>query len=598
MAAQPPRVRILFYAINGVGLGHLSRLLTLARQARELLRVLGAKAEFSFVTTSEAPEIAFDFPTYKLPSKNVIAHSDFNNRQYLAQSKHFVANLTAAFQPDLLVVDTQPEGAFAEIQFLQAYAKACVFVYRQKQAHLTETPEHQQALKSYTQILIPDHPAQAEHYPLPEALWEQTRFIGRVHGYQAGEALGPEAVRQYFNLPVGKKLIYLSAGGGTSLEDLNCLIAALREVPDYVLLVGYGPLYHGPRVYADNVIPLSEPAISRYFAGVHAAVSAAGYNSYEEILAAGLPALFFAQERGMDLQDQRILAGYQAGWHLVFDPLEPFVKLSELPPEQIRQSVARLFEPDTRARLQANLAQRPVEQGALNGALALLELHAHLPGSRLDVRELQALALTRWLFPAVSGANWRAAQNWLRLWQSLSLSPYALAAEQQQAASLWLQRQQQHPPELAAAAEAQRERFALALCWEQQRQALDLSAALWSRLLKKAAAVVTEKTPAQSRLWANRLRSSLQMLTESSSPFQSSQASELLQLLLEKLRGPALLESLHFLLADFESQPQRDPQAVLTCLRAAPSGLAFVQFRQLWLAACSEALPLNKLEPD
>lgn len=53
-----PTPRILFYANNGTGLGHLSRLPAIARQARELPACQRIEPGFHFLTTSEAAETA------------------------------------------------------------------------------------------------------------------------------------------------------------------------------------------------------------------------------------------------------------------------------------------------------------------------------------------------------------------------------------------------------------------------------------------------------------------------------------------------------------------------------------------------------------
>jgi len=75
-------LKIMFYAINGTGLGHLSRLLNLAREARSVLHAMDLKADFQFLTTSEASQACFDFPVYKLPSKTLLSQSDGSNKAY------------------------------------------------------------------------------------------------------------------------------------------------------------------------------------------------------------------------------------------------------------------------------------------------------------------------------------------------------------------------------------------------------------------------------------------------------------------------------------------------------------------------------------
>ena len=88
-------VKALFYGINGTGLGHISRLLNIARSTREILHAQGLTADFHFITTSEASQMAWDFPVYKLPSKTVIAGCDTKNKEFAAQSQFFISNLVA-----------------------------------------------------------------------------------------------------------------------------------------------------------------------------------------------------------------------------------------------------------------------------------------------------------------------------------------------------------------------------------------------------------------------------------------------------------------------------------------------------------------------
>ena len=75
-------MKVLFYAINGVGLGHLSRLLAIARALAPLARSLGARPDLQFITTSDASELAHDFPVFKIPSWTTIAKSGAPRRRW------------------------------------------------------------------------------------------------------------------------------------------------------------------------------------------------------------------------------------------------------------------------------------------------------------------------------------------------------------------------------------------------------------------------------------------------------------------------------------------------------------------------------------
>lgn len=387
-------VNLLFYAINGTGLGHLSRLLNIARSAETYLKCLGIPSRIQFLTTSEGSEIAGDYPVYKIPSKTIVNKSELSSGAYRAQAKLFISNVVAGIKPDILILDTVPEGSFKEFLFLKDYAKKTAFVYRHMIEERQRSETVQAHLSLYDLILIPDKPSEKSRYVWPKRKTEAIEFVGCIHGFQGDfqrsvgfphsqfSELNRESIRNYFGVPDNKTLIYVSAGGGgdkKASQDLKSLIEVLSQDQDNVLLIGYGPLYQGPKLYRANVIPLSEPGVSRYFPGMDIAVSAAGYNSYNELLAAGVPTLFYAQEKGWDNQQERIDRGFKQGWH---------ERLSSFDPLLIQTKIAALKDPENRFRIQEKLAQRDSQSGASLAASALLELHSRLGESNVPRREL------------------------------------------------------------------------------------------------------------------------------------------------------------------------------------------------------------------
>ena len=81
------RLKLLFYAINGTGLGHLTRLLAVARSCREMAAAMGLESDIRFLTSSEASEVVWDFPVYKLPSKTVARTARVPVDQFESSSK-------------------------------------------------------------------------------------------------------------------------------------------------------------------------------------------------------------------------------------------------------------------------------------------------------------------------------------------------------------------------------------------------------------------------------------------------------------------------------------------------------------------------------
>lgn len=408
-------VKILFYAINGTGLGHLNRLLVLARNAKELVQAQGLKADFRIITTSEADQTSWDFPTYKIPSKTLINESDIEAQRYGAESKMFISNLVASFRPDILVMDTMPQGSFHEFLFLKDYAKACVFIDRHKNMRVRRGSTHGATLSLYDLILAPDHADRAAQYPIPGNMEEKRLFTGPIHAFRADEAMAPETVRHYFNVPQDHSLVYVSAGGGgdkNAQTQMRLLVETAASRPQTFVLAGYGPLFRGPKVYAPNVVPLTEAAAWRFFPGVDMAICSAGYNGFQELLAACIPTAFFAQNKGMDRQDMRIDHGCAKGWNQKLDAVEP---------ELIQESLERLSNYSTRQTMKEAMHHRPASQGALRASVAILRLHGALSNSKLERNRLCDTALH-----AVH-------------WQQMSKAPEARFADAYAGASRWHQ---------------------------------------------------------------------------------------------------------------------------------------------------------------
>jgi UDP-N-acetylglucosamine--N-acetylmuramyl-(pentapeptide) pyrophosphoryl-undecaprenol N-acetylglucosamine transferase len=388
-----------FYGINGTGLGHVSRLLNIAREAREILHVLGLGADFRFLTTTEAPQVAWDFPVWKLPSKTVVSAMDTDSAEYAASSQFLISNVMGMMRPELLVMDTMPQGSFGEFVMLRTFCRHAAFINRHKGEAQATDPVHLAHLPLYDLILTPDSVRQCDRYVIPDAVARRNIFTGVIHGFRAEEAMTRDAVRAHFGVAPRQTVIYISAGGGGDRHaeaECTALVDTLSADPNYFLLVGYGPLYRGVKRYARNVIPLTDCDARVFFPGVDVALSAAGYNTYEELLAAGVPTAFYAQVKGMDRQDERVALGVHRGWHH---------HLGDFDPLTIRETAEGLTTAAARLQIADALGDREQSAGALRAALELLVLHASAPSSPIDLAALYAAAALRAEWPAVARAQ-------------------------------------------------------------------------------------------------------------------------------------------------------------------------------------------------
>ena len=156
--------RLLFYAVNGLGLGHVTRLLAIARAVRRQC----PDAQILFMTASEADDVIYKegFAALKVPSKNMRAAAGLRFPTYAKLVQTVTWNAVAAFSPAALVVDTFPAGGLHELLPLLRWEMRRVFVYRVQQPEKARDPFFQNTLGLYDLALIP-HTEGTEEMPLP-----------------------------------------------------------------------------------------------------------------------------------------------------------------------------------------------------------------------------------------------------------------------------------------------------------------------------------------------------------------------------------------------------------------------------------------------
>jgi UDP-N-acetylglucosamine--N-acetylmuramyl-(pentapeptide) pyrophosphoryl-undecaprenol N-acetylglucosamine transferase len=134
---------VVSYAINGRGMGHLTRQLAILRWIRRIAAVLDVGVEPWVITSSEADTLARreGVPSLKMPSKAMFRDADMDPARYLAVARSWVLNAIAGLRPDLLLVDTFAGGSFGELVASLELAKTRVLVRRRvRPERLTPTP--------------------------------------------------------------------------------------------------------------------------------------------------------------------------------------------------------------------------------------------------------------------------------------------------------------------------------------------------------------------------------------------------------------------------------------------------------------------------
>lgn len=292
-------IRVVSYAINGRGVGHLVRQLAILRWVKRYAMLLGVNLEAWVLTTSEADTLARreNIAALKMPSKAMIRDAGIEPTRHLAVARQWVMNAVAGIGPDVLVVDTFPGGSFGELLPVLETVAQRVLVARAVKDEVASDPAYSPLLKLYQRTIIPDE-----------------RGVGPILLREREELAPREAARRALGI-TDRRAVYVTLGGGG--DEM-----AARVLPELVdrlvargwhVVVGAGPLYlgeerRGPHItWMDRYVPLE------LLQGVDAAVSAGGYNSVAELCYAGVPTVFLPQPRIADDQEARARAVVAAG---------------------------------------------------------------------------------------------------------------------------------------------------------------------------------------------------------------------------------------------------------------------------------------------
>jgi predicted glycosyltransferase len=391
------RLRVVLYAVNGTGVGHVSRLLAIAKWMRRLAAHAGPHLEAWFLTSSEADGLVFreGFASFKMPSKTVIGEAGVDRRAYLAVAKQQVWSTLATLRPDLLVVDTFPNGSFGELLPALDLARRTAFVFRPARDVLAARADFQAMLPMYDRIVVPEH-ADTASVTVPEGAKSRLVFTGPVVGRERAEHPDRAAARRILGVADDALVVYASAGGGgdpTAAAQLSAASRAVHAIESAHLVVGAGPLFRGAPMLGRRTTWLVDRTAADVLAGCDVAISAAGYNSFGELMHAGVPTVFVPQDKPADDQHARATRAEAAG---------AGVLAASASEEHITAALERLRSPAARRRASTAAAALVPRSHARDAAAELLRLIA----SEADVDDAeQALDDARVAEAAAAGAR-------------------------------------------------------------------------------------------------------------------------------------------------------------------------------------------------
>jgi len=285
-------MRLLFYAINGVGLGHVRRLLLIAEEIRKQK----AEVHILFITNSAFPQMIEEkgFPYVCIPyEQNLDAQSFFPLRTISTQlHDSLFRTVVRNFSPDVVVCDLKwPVGL---LKLASGSSMKTVILLRKE-----ETPwlrKKLPALKRFDLVCVPHTREEYKRIGTPEEIIRQMEKMGAVF---TGPVL-PQQEKQPLVRDDGTFRILVTAGGGgwsttkrfleLARESLTPLMRVHKDiVPEIVL----GPLFKGEFSFPHARVHryLKYGTMTEKMGQSHLAISRVGYNTCNDLLLNRLPAI-------------------------------------------------------------------------------------------------------------------------------------------------------------------------------------------------------------------------------------------------------------------------------------------------------------------
>ena len=293
------RRAVAFYPTNGVGLGHVTRLLAVARRlAPEHEPVFFtpchalAVIEHAGFRTEHVPEPLYDETA---PAE----HAQAMAPRLLAALRHY--------RPTAVVFD----GNVPREALLSACAETdapVVWIRRGMWRADPALARHLALSRFFDAVIEPAEAARSADAGATNGAGDDPLPVPPVMLLDREDLLDPAEARRALGLAPGRPaaLVQLGSGNNNDIErHPDHLVGAARQL-DLQLVVAEWLIQHHP-VRRRGLRYLSAFPNARYFRAFDLAVSAAGYNSFHELLHLGLPSVFLPNDN-QKVDDQRARA--------------------------------------------------------------------------------------------------------------------------------------------------------------------------------------------------------------------------------------------------------------------------------------------------
>ena len=352
--------RVLFLTSNGTGLGHLTRVMAIARR-------LSDPEAASILTLSAAAPVAAreGFHVEYLPSHSAAAAEA--PRRWDRRLQRRLENLVAELAPTVLVFDG-PHPYDGLIAFLRGATRDGLRTVwlRRPMWRPGVGAEGIYWSGEFDLIVEPGELAASADCGLTADRRDEVTTVPPIVYLDPGELVPREQAERELGLEPGRVNALVALGQGESLDEAVArslaTLAADPGIQVAALESGLSPKLQIP----DGVVLLEATyPVARYHHAFDLAVAAAGYNAFHELIANGVPSLFVPMPRKLDDQPARAMWAREAGvGEGVGGPQDT----------GLEERLGRLLDAGVRDEIRARIAELDFENGASRAAGILGEL--------------------------------------------------------------------------------------------------------------------------------------------------------------------------------------------------------------------------------
>ncbi len=353
-----PRQRVLFVSSNGIGMGHLTRLLAVARRCPRAIEPV-------FLAMSQAARVVEEFG-YLVEFTAHHLYLDLDVERWNQALRAQLGEMIGFYDARALLFDgnvpyrglVDARSDHPGLPFLWCrrgmWLPAAGRTGLERARHFDAVLEPRDLAESYERGATAyhgDHRRPVE----PILLLDRSELLDR--GAACAE-LGLDPERPALLIQLGSRNNY---DYGELFEIAH---AHLRRRYDVQLAVAEWLIAETAPDLPPGAIALQTYPLCRYFAAFDGAISAVGYNSYHELIHYGLPTIFVPNEHpSMDDQLMRALFAARRGLGLCVRTAEPY---------RVRDAIDRLMDPAERAAIKERCRALAPGNGA-EAAAALVE---------------------------------------------------------------------------------------------------------------------------------------------------------------------------------------------------------------------------------